>query len=196
MIVVAWSFYICVSHLFIHSHSFCSLLLMVSLYLLINVELPPAKRRRGLAGSIVSTAFSAAVIGTAVGLTVYRLWATLSSQHCFLSHSIFNSWRDRGKEPEQLPPPPYQAGDWTPESQTKPTTSVHVTPATPRRRTRHAVGSASKRTTPRKARTRVPHATSRSTSPYLAPQPIFAPVQPEFNFAPEESDPNPVEDKV
>ncbi|KAG6817138.1 hypothetical protein H0H87_012329 [Tephrocybe sp. NHM501043] len=34
---------------------------------------PPAKRRRGLAGSIVSTALSAALIGTAVGLTVYRL---------------------------------------------------------------------------------------------------------------------------
>lgn len=38
-----------------------------------NVELPPAKRRRTLAGSIVSTALSAALIGTAVGLTVYRL---------------------------------------------------------------------------------------------------------------------------
>lgn len=39
----------------------------------IDVELPPAKRRRTLAGSIVSTALSAALIGTAVGLTVYRL---------------------------------------------------------------------------------------------------------------------------
>jgi hypothetical protein len=38
-----------------------------------DVELPPAKRRRTLAGSIVSTALSAALIGTAVGLTVYRL---------------------------------------------------------------------------------------------------------------------------
>ena len=36
-------------------------------------DLPPAKRRRTLAGSIVSTAVSAALIGTAVGLTVYRL---------------------------------------------------------------------------------------------------------------------------
>ena len=43
------------------------------LLLLIRVDYPPAKRRRGLAGSIVSTALSAAVIGTAVGLTVYRL---------------------------------------------------------------------------------------------------------------------------
>ncbi|KAF8141903.1 hypothetical protein EV363DRAFT_37836 [Boletus edulis] len=58
-------------------------------------ELPPAKRRRTLAGSIVSTALSAALIGTAVGLTVYRLW------------------RDRGKQPGPLPPPPpYQRGDW------------------------------------------------------------------------------------
>jgi hypothetical protein len=42
--------------------------------LLLNVDMPaPAKRRRGLAGSIVSTALSAAHIGIAVGLTVYRL---------------------------------------------------------------------------------------------------------------------------
>jgi len=39
---------------------------------------PPAKRRRGLAGSIVSTALSAALIGTAVGLTVYRLYVPSS----------------------------------------------------------------------------------------------------------------------
>ena len=39
----------------------------------LNPELPPAKRRKGLAGSIVSTALSAALVGTAVGLTVYRL---------------------------------------------------------------------------------------------------------------------------
>jgi hypothetical protein len=39
----------------------------------VKLELPPAKRRKGLAGSIVSTALSAALIGTAVGLTVYRL---------------------------------------------------------------------------------------------------------------------------
>jgi len=46
------------------------------LVLLLQVEMPPpAKRRRGLAGSIVSTALSAALIGTAVGLTVYRLYA-------------------------------------------------------------------------------------------------------------------------
>ena len=39
----------------------------------VELELPPAKRRKGLAGSILSTALSAALIGTAVGLTVYRL---------------------------------------------------------------------------------------------------------------------------
>lgn len=40
----------------------------------IYVELaPPPKRRRTLAGSIINTALSAALIGTAVGLTVYRL---------------------------------------------------------------------------------------------------------------------------
>ncbi|KAJ2917109.1 hypothetical protein MD484_g3298, partial [Candolleomyces efflorescens] len=46
-------------------------------------DLPPTKRRRGLAGSIVSTAWSAALMGTAVGLTVYRLW------------------RDRGRHPDE-----------------------------------------------------------------------------------------------
>lgn len=46
----------------------------VNILVFLNVDLPPpAKRRRGLAGSIVSTAVSAALIGTAVGLTVYRL---------------------------------------------------------------------------------------------------------------------------
>ena len=39
----------------------------------VSIDLPPPKRRRTLAGSIISTALSAALIGTAVGLTVYRL---------------------------------------------------------------------------------------------------------------------------
>jgi len=43
------------------------------LVLLLHVEMPPLKRRRGFAGSIISTAVSAALIGSAVGLTVYRL---------------------------------------------------------------------------------------------------------------------------
>jgi hypothetical protein len=50
------------------------------LLICIHVELPPTKRRRTLAGSIVSTALSAALIGTAVGLTVYRLLV-----YCFFS---------------------------------------------------------------------------------------------------------------
>ncbi|KAJ2965935.1 hypothetical protein NUW54_g13950 [Trametes sanguinea] len=68
-------------------------------------DLPPPKRRRTLAGSIVSTALSAALIGTAVGLTVYRLW------------------RDRGKHPEPLPPPPYEQGGWVPPEVS--TSSIH-----------------------------------------------------------------------
>ncbi|KZP30434.1 hypothetical protein FIBSPDRAFT_1038115, partial [Athelia psychrophila] len=63
-------------------------------------DLPPTKKRRTLAGSIASTALSAALIGTAVGLTVYRIW------------------RDRGKRAdadEVLPPPPaYDQGTWVP----------------------------------------------------------------------------------
>lgn len=39
----------------------------------VSIDLPAPKRRKTLAGSIVSTALSAALIGTAVGLTVYRL---------------------------------------------------------------------------------------------------------------------------
>ena len=46
---------------------------MTRLIFLLQVDMPPLKKRRGLAGSIVNTAVSAALIGTAVGLTVYRL---------------------------------------------------------------------------------------------------------------------------
>jgi hypothetical protein len=38
------------------------------------IDFPPAKRRRTLAGTLVSGAVNAALIGTAVGLTVYRLY--------------------------------------------------------------------------------------------------------------------------
>jgi len=102
------------------------------LFFFIHVDLPPpAKRRRGLAGSIVSTALSAALIGTAVGLTVYRLW------------------RDRGKEPPDSehnqipPPPPYHQGEWTmtpvvvskPQpQQSSPSQRIELTPPTPQRR--------------------------------------------------------------
>jgi len=67
-------------------------LFFINIRIRIDVELPPPKRRKTLAGSIVSTALSAALIGTAVGLTVYRLW------------------RDRGK-PEAIPPPSYQESE-------------------------------------------------------------------------------------
>lgn len=40
-------------------------------------DFPPAKRRKTLTDSIISTAFSAALIGTAVGMTAYRLYAPL-----------------------------------------------------------------------------------------------------------------------
>ncbi|KAJ3502183.1 hypothetical protein NLJ89_g9004 [Agrocybe chaxingu] len=101
-------------------------------------EMPPMKKRRGLAGSIISTAVSAALIGTAVGLTVYRLW------------------RDRGKDqPQQriqqagehealTPPPPYEVSvsksDWQRVEQPA---AVHVTPPTPRsvRKTRPATAA-------------------------------------------------------
>ncbi|KZT43107.1 hypothetical protein SISSUDRAFT_738797 [Sistotremastrum suecicum HHB10207 ss-3] len=59
-------------------------------------DLRPAKKRRTVTESVVATAFSAALISTAVGLTVYRMW------------------RDRGKatdspRPEcKSPPPPYE----------------------------------------------------------------------------------------
>lgn len=57
------------------------MLFTCNLLIVIHVELPPAKRRRTLAGSIVSTALSAALIGTAVGLTVYRLCVPILTRH-------------------------------------------------------------------------------------------------------------------
>ena len=57
----------------LHLLSFTSTMATDRLILLLRIELPPLKRRRGLAGSIISTAVSAALIGSAVGLTVYRL---------------------------------------------------------------------------------------------------------------------------
>ncbi|KAG6897703.1 hypothetical protein C0992_012172 [Termitomyces sp. T32_za158] len=156
------------------------------LTLVLHIEMPPpAKRRRGLAGSIVSTALSAALIGTAVGLTVYRLW------------------RDRGKEPprleeahQQLPPPPYQQGNWKPD-QPLPTPS-QIAPAAPttprRRRERHAVHSAGKRSiAQRRTRTR----TSLHNSTSSRPSTQFPPSQPEFNFSSEPApDPMEVEDQM
>ncbi|TFK39514.1 hypothetical protein BDQ12DRAFT_665338 [Crucibulum laeve] len=125
---------------------------------------PPAKRRRGLAGQIVSTAVSAALIGTAVGLTVYRLW------------------RDRGKEPEQLmpPPPPYQQGEWTPPADQQQPEQIKQAPApppTPRgtRKTRSVKRPVAHHRRPRaRPQTFTP---PRTTAPALFPH-----SQPEFNF--------------
>jgi hypothetical protein len=47
------------------------ILMLVSFH--VYIDLPPAKRRRTLAGTIFSGAVNAALIGTAVGVTVYRL---------------------------------------------------------------------------------------------------------------------------
>ncbi|KAF4569765.1 hypothetical protein EYR36_009566 [Pleurotus pulmonarius] len=139
-------------------------------------ELPPAKRRRGLAGTIVSTALSAALIGTAVGLTVYRLW------------------RDRGKEAADLPPPPYQQGGWTPvdqqpqQSQPEEPKAIQAPPTTPRsRKTRHVAGSTHKRHRPR-PRTHVQQAFAPVASSSRA-QALTAPPPPEFDFTSTADDP-------
>jgi hypothetical protein len=77
------------------------------------IELPPAKRRRTLAGSIVSGAVNAALIGTAVGLTVYRLYVFFMRIVLDQRSDTIFRWRDRGRAPE-LEPPPYEQGDWVP----------------------------------------------------------------------------------
>ncbi|KAH9933425.1 uncharacterized protein B0H18DRAFT_983630 [Fomitopsis serialis] len=127
-------------------------------------DLPPPKRRRTLAGSIVSTALSAALIGTAVGLTVYRLW------------------RDRGKAPESLLPPPYEQGEWLPpkpnQFHASPVPVTQVTPPTPRssRKSRHVAGRRTHRH--RKVGPRAgPSSISSHTSTAAR-----APIPPEFNF--------------
>ncbi|KAH0582414.1 hypothetical protein H2248_010357 [Termitomyces sp. 'cryptogamus'] len=157
------------THTFFYSFPLISILEMFDrLILVLHIEMPPpAKRRRGLAGSIVSTALSAALIGTAVGLTVYRLW------------------RDRGKVPPRLeeqhqqpPPPPYQQGNWNPDPPLSAAPQIAPAPTTPRRKKeRHPVHSAGKRSLAhRRTRTRTPLLTS------SRPSTQFPPSQPEFNF--------------
>ncbi|KAI9509682.1 hypothetical protein F5148DRAFT_1185777 [Russula earlei] len=84
-----------------------------------TTDLPPAKRRRTFAGTIVSSAVNAALIGTAVGLTVFRLW------------------RDRGKAPE-LEPPPYEQGDWVPPAPKESTPTTITTPPHIKKKSRSA----------------------------------------------------------
>lgn len=61
------------SYIIIIAHFVALMMFTLPLTLHVTIDLPPPKRRKTLAGSIVSTALSAALIGTAVGLTVYRL---------------------------------------------------------------------------------------------------------------------------
>ncbi|KAJ8095055.1 hypothetical protein PM082_010273 [Marasmius tenuissimus] len=139
---------------------------------------PPAKRRRGLAGSIVSTAVSAALIGTAVGLTVYRLW------------------RDRGKESEpmaiaheQAPPPPYTETEHEPQPRIRPQSSsllhsspdVNVIPPTPPRKNHaHKVP----RSTPRRRRVGPSRAANHiSSTPSSSSGAFFPTPRPEFDFS-------------
>lgn len=168
----------------IHTHSFPSSLMHFNILIIINVDLPPAKRRRTLAGSIVSTALSAALIGTAVGLTVYRLW------------------RDRGKDTNRTitdvtddqPPPPYHPGDWvaavappkqpeitpTPQSKRNAKSRHHVptstrrTPVVRQRRARVGVRAAG---TPPPAHGASPHLTTFSSTSHPHPGFDIAPSQ-------------------
>ncbi|KAF6753135.1 hypothetical protein DFP72DRAFT_849497 [Ephemerocybe angulata] len=161
-----------------------------------HVDLPPTKRRRGIAGSIVETAWSAALIGTAVGLTVYKLW------------------RDRGKAGEEdeimqedghrrkrraanfefetdamsiespplsepsSPPPPYNQ-EWT---------AINYPRTVPTSPSRRAELQGKAKMTPRSARkapTVRPHAQRRDRlPPHLSgiPPPIRTPVAPAFDF--------------
>ncbi|KAI6124925.1 hypothetical protein EV401DRAFT_2259656 [Pisolithus croceorrhizus] len=147
-------------------------------------DFPPAKRRRTLAGSIVSTALSAALIGTAVGLTVYRL--------------LFDSWRDRGKDANRTitdvtddqPPPPYHPGNWaqpkqvevtpTPQSKRNAKSRHHVptptrrTPVVRQRRARVGVRAAG---TPPPARSASPHHPTLSSTSHLHSAFDFTPSQ-------------------
>ena len=92
---------------------FSSMFMTAKLNFYVSIDLPPPKRRRTLAGSIISTALSAALIGTAVGLTGYRLRVLSRYVALKKAHSM-DRWRDRGKNPEPLPPPPYEQGGWVP----------------------------------------------------------------------------------
>ncbi|KAH9992756.1 hypothetical protein BJV74DRAFT_395913 [Russula compacta] len=116
-------------------------------------DLPPAKRRRTLAGAIFSGAVNAALIGTAVGLTVFRLW------------------RDRGKAPE-LEPPPYEQGDWVPSGPEE-TTPATIIASPPRIQKSRSTPNTMRRGTTRHRRVRTqvkipmsPPRLSRNPSPH------------------------------
>ncbi|KAF9447269.1 hypothetical protein P691DRAFT_793636 [Macrolepiota fuliginosa MF-IS2] len=89
-------------------------ILLTRILIILHIDLaPPCKKRRGLAGSIVSTAVSAALIGTAVGLTFYRLWRDRGKeQPKSITATILTS--PEASEQHLPPPPPYQEREWTP----------------------------------------------------------------------------------
>jgi hypothetical protein len=129
----------------------------------VYTEQHPPKRRRTLAGSILDTAVSAALVGTAVGLTVYRLW------------------RERGHPPpshlHNAPPPPYHE---VAHSSSSPIPATKVTPATPRRKSRRTgatVGSGSRH---RKAPSNRVSFTSSASSATVFQAPL---PPPEFDFS-------------
>jgi hypothetical protein len=70
------------------------LLMVVSFHLCL--DLPPPKRRRTLAGTIVYGALNAALIGTAVGITVYRLYVFYVL--CMLTRRVLIPMPDGGTE--------------------------------------------------------------------------------------------------
>lgn len=148
---------------------------------------PPSKKRRGLAGSIVSTAVNAALIGTAVGLTVYRLWRGRGKDpHAIETADPASPDSENGSAQQFPPPPPYQEREWTPVSYPSPP-AEHVTPpsasasaTTPRRK---AVQRSIRRTRrPRLARPQTAPSPGRAGPSTTHVQP------PEFNFGRGEED--------
>lgn len=53
---------------------FLRIIIMLTLLVIPFADLPPSKRRKGVANTVINTAFSAALVGAAVGLTVYRMY--------------------------------------------------------------------------------------------------------------------------
>ncbi|KAH9072262.1 hypothetical protein EDB83DRAFT_2361950 [Lactarius deliciosus] len=142
-----------------------------------EADLPPAKRRRTLAGTIVTGAVNAALIGTAVGLTVYRLW------------------RDRGRVPE-LEPPPYEQGDWVPSEPEDASPPATVTTPTPRSKRTRTVPNTVRRGTNRhrkaRSQTKLPVGSSR-LSRHPSPH---RPIKPEFDFESQADQGDELEDKM
>ena len=143
--------------------------------------------------------------------------STLCPTHTPLSNHPTFSWRDRGKGPERLPPPPpYQEGEWISEQDkhqrqaashvSVPTSPpppispppIHVIPTTPRnhRKARHVPGvssSAGKRSIAHRRTvqrgTISHHPVVHHHQPALSStSALFPPPQPEFNFEPVDVD--------